>query len=319
LLRRPRAPGLHARHFEEYYLRMPLTSQSEDTAVIARRWLSSLRADAEAPSAARLADCSLTDSVREVLREILSAASGGPDGAGRGRGAAERHGRERAQQEFEAAELMREYQLLRAELFRLLAERQDGIGNSRSPCSCAAAGRALDEAVLRAVSAFAEERTAELKRLSLTDALTGLHNRRCFYERLSEEIKRATRNRGRLTVALLDLDDFKGVNDLGGHPHGDRVLREAAAVIRGALRGTDIVCRYGGDEFGVILPETGAEDAHGLMERVRSAVVLLGTGRAVPPHFGVSCGAAEFPSDGRDADTLVCVADGRLMAAKPWP
>src|SRR5205823_14021587 len=100
-------------------------------------------------------------------------------------------------------------------------------------------------------------RFREARRLADTDALTGLRNRRFFYETLQRECKRARRYGRSLALLVLDLDDFKAINERVGHLAGDDVLAETAARVRGALRASDVACRVGGDEFAVILPEAG--------------------------------------------------------------
>ena len=107
-----------------------------------------------------------------------------------------------------------------------------------------AAALALDNAQIR----------ARLEHQAQTDSLTGLYNHRAFHERLREELQRASRSHDSVALLMLDIDDFKRVNDVYGHGTGDEVLRSLAATLRGAVRGSDVVCRLGGEEFGVILP-----------------------------------------------------------------
>lgn len=108
-----------------------------------------------------------------------------------------------------------------------------------------------------------------LKRQGLTDTLTAVNNRRFFDQRLSEEVAAARRNLRPLSCMLLDIDHFKRVNDTYGHQMGDQVLREIAAVIRAQLRSGDVLSRYGGEEFAVLLSQTGADGALEIAERVR--------------------------------------------------
>lgn len=115
---------------------------------------------------------------------------------------------------------------------------------------------------------------------SRRDALTGLHNRQVLEEALDRETRRAHRHGHPLSVVLFDVDRFKSINDHFGHPMGDEVLRRVAAALRDTVRRTDFVCRIGGDEFAVLLPDTPAEDARILAERIRRAV------SAAPPGGG---------------------------------
>jgi diguanylate cyclase (GGDEF)-like protein len=112
------------------------------------------------------------------------------------------------------------------------------------------------------------------------DALTGLHNRRYFHETLSREVSRARRYRRPISLVLLDLDDFKAVNDRIGHLSGDEVLAEIGERIRAVVRTADIACRIGGEEFAVLLPESGLGDAEQLYERLASAVAASPVGEA---------------------------------------
>src|SRR5438552_1771556 len=109
---------------------------------------------------------------------------------------------------------------------------------------------------------------ARLERLAQTDSLTGLYNHRYFHERLRSELTRASRSHDSVAVLMFDLDDFKRVNDVYGHGLGDELLREVAAVVSKLVRGSDVLCRIGGEEFGVIMPSCDASDALGLAIRV---------------------------------------------------
>jgi len=156
------------------------------------------------------------------------------------------------------------------------------------------------------------------RRLADRDPLTGFANHRYLYERLAEEVVRAQRTRRPLSVLMLDLDDFKVVNDTFGHLFGDRLLVHVAERIRSALRAHDVPARYGGDEFAVVLPETDAEAAARVGERIAEAVVAgpyEAEGR-LPVAVGMSVGAATYPTDGRTATELIAAADLALYALK---
>jgi diguanylate cyclase (GGDEF)-like protein len=156
------------------------------------------------------------------------------------------------------------------------------------------------------------------RNLADRDPLTGFYNHRYLHERMSEEVVRAVRMGRPLSVVMLDLDDFKLVNDSFGHVYGDRVLVHVAELIRTTLRGSDVAARYGGDEFAVILPETGPEDAARVAARVLDAFrrsPFAAEGRQ-PFPIGVSIGIATHPVDGRTATDLIAAADAALYAAK---
>ncbi|WP_242352887.1 MULTISPECIES: diguanylate cyclase [unclassified Anaeromyxobacter] len=164
----------------------------------------------------------------------------------------------------------------------------------------------------------------DLEERSVTDALTGLKNRRFFDERLYEEFCRAHRYADPLSLIMIDLDHFKTVNDRHGHPAGDAVLREAAAVARASIRDPDICCRYGGEEFAVILPKTHLPGALAVAERIWRALGAKAYAVAAEAHAGpaelrvtASLGVAFFPSKDITAhEHLLRFADDALYQAK---
>jgi len=157
-------------------------------------------------------------------------------------------------------------------------------------------------------------RYGEARKLAETDALTGLYNQRFFHEMLRREVLRAQRYERSLALILFDLDDFKAVNDEIGHLAGDRVLAQAAERLREAVRSVDVACRIGGDEFAVILPESGAVDADQLYRRVHNA--MRGAGNGQDAHrLRVSAGIAEL-EHGDNAASLFERADAALYRAK---
>lgn len=158
----------------------------------------------------------------------------------------------------------------------------------------------------------------DARKLADRDPLTGFYNHRFLHERLGEEVVRSQRGRRPLSVLMLDLDDFKLVNDTFGHLFGDRVLVWCAELIRSTLRGSDIPARYGGDEFAVILPDTDQDDARTAAERILEAFrdrPFVGEQRG-PVPLAASIGIATFPADGRTATELIAAADEALYRVK---
>jgi len=173
---------------------------------------------------------------------------------------------------------------------------------------------ALEELALTAGKAIENARQfRELHALAVQDPLTGLHNRRYFHETLAQEVNRAHRYDRRLALIFFDLDDFKSINEEIGHLGGDSVLAEVAARLRTVVRGADIPCRVGGDEFGVILPESSLEDTERFFRRLQLAIQGHPIGRV--PNLQVSAGMAELGRDD-DATSLFRRVDQALYRAK---
>jgi len=154
-----------------------------------------------------------------------------------------------------------------------------------------------------------------------TDSLTGLLRREAVLEHLERELDRARRYRRPLSIALVDIDHFKSVNDRHGHLVGDFALRQVGACLTSTLRSTDIAGRFGGEEFLVILPETPADSAFGVMDKLRGTLgdLLIESGRSEPVSLTVSIGLAglsELPAGPPSIDALLQLADQRLYAAK---
>jgi diguanylate cyclase (GGDEF)-like protein len=161
------------------------------------------------------------------------------------------------------------------------------------------------------------ERMQELQRQASQDPLTGLKNRRRFEEDLHTELARARREGAESALLMLDLDNFKGVNDTLGHSIGDRVIEEIAEVLRGRARETDVLARLGGDEFALALPRCGIDEALSVAEEVASAVREQVPQRDGIPAVTASIGIAIF--DGgptASAEALVAEADAAMYAAK---
>ena len=164
-----------------------------------------------------------------------------------------------------------------------------------------------------------------IRRAALLDELTGVYNRRYFKTALAREIERARRSGQNLVLAMVDIDHFKRYNDIHGHPAGDDVLQETADLIRSNIRTSDTLCRYGGEEFAVILPDTGYEStidrekAVEIMERVRRAVEeheFVGEETQPGGTLTLSAGIGMFRQDAIDPDGLIEHADKTMYEAK---
>jgi diguanylate cyclase (GGDEF)-like protein len=155
---------------------------------------------------------------------------------------------------------------------------------------------------------------ARVRALARTDPLTGAANGRTFYEQAEYEARRCQRTGRPLTLAYLDVDNFKAVNDRLGHPAGDELLREVALVIREQARADDLAARLGGDEFALLLPGTDAAGAEVALGRLREALLRRAAARGWPVTFSV--GAATFPRPLADVDALVRYADGLMYRVK---
>ena len=157
---------------------------------------------------------------------------------------------------------------------------------------------------------------AVLRVNAITDPLTGLYNRRFLVDHLSREISRAERSEGLVSVVLMDLKGFKSINDRLGHPVGDSVLVRTARVIRESLRAVDAGCRWGGDEFVLVLPNTDMFSSLAVAERVRERIAAM----ALPARGGLALdlhyGTASYPHDGKSTDFLLKVADLRLYQCR---
>jgi diguanylate cyclase (GGDEF)-like protein/PAS domain S-box-containing protein len=157
-----------------------------------------------------------------------------------------------------------------------------------------------------------------LKNQSIRDPQTGLFNRRYMEDSLVRELSRAERMRKTVVVAMIDIDHFKQLNDTYGHTAADAVLREWAEILKAKFRGSDIVCRYGGEEFVIILPDISVDDAHQRLEQLRgdlARMIVREDGQSIQ-GVTVSMGVAVFPSHGRSSQSLIQAADHALYRAK---
>lgn len=163
--------------------------------------------------------------------------------------------------------------------------------------------------VLRAFVREIEIAHEKMKDLAIRDFLTGMYNRRLFMSALENEFYRSRRYQTSMSLILVDLDDFKEINDKHGHQHGDQVLKTVADVIRKGSREADIPARFGGEEFAIITPETEVSQSRRLAERLRKDIAEFG--------FTASFGIASYPNKlSRFPDDLIHMADKALYAAK---
>jgi diguanylate cyclase (GGDEF)-like protein len=195
------------------------------------------------------------------------------------------------------------------------------------PGAAPAGGQGLTPAARRTVRVFTEVAAAALdnalrlkqvESLSVTDDLTQLYNSRYLNQVLRRETKRASRSGRPLSLLFIDLDGFKSVNDMHGHLLGSRTLVEAAGIIRGSARETDMAARFGGDEFAVVLPDTGGEGAFAVGERLRERVAAhhFLVAEALDIRLTVSVGVATLPDAAASAEELVQAADQAMYRVK---
>lgn len=154
-----------------------------------------------------------------------------------------------------------------------------------------------------------------VKQLAYLDGLTGIFNRRFFELRIMEEIERARRYGTGMAVIMADIDQFKRLNDEFGHLLGDEVLRQVSSLFHQQLRKIDVVCRYGGEEFAILLTQTNAQQALAIAEKLRRLVEGWQF-PGVPRTVTISAGVAAFPAHGRSRDEMIRAADNGLYAAK---
>jgi diguanylate cyclase (GGDEF)-like protein len=204
-----------------------------------------------------------------------------------------------------------------------------GGGRPAGVISVSRADRPFDDAEQEMFAYLAEQAAISIgnvdlheriKEQAITDDLTGLFNRRHFEAVLSDELRRVQRFGHSVALAMIDIDDFKKINDAHGHMQGDAVLAEVARVVRACVRDIDCAARYGGEELSVVLAETDVDGATRLAERVRSAIAALRvprvSGQGDPVTVTVSIGIAAAPEAGTSAGQLINAADDALYRAK---
>lgn len=164
-----------------------------------------------------------------------------------------------------------------------------------------------------------QERAAEFQLMSITDPLTGLLNRRYLEERLTEELNRSKRYSYSMSCLMIDIDDFKKYNDHNGHQAGDVALKITAHCLKAALRSADIACRYGGEEFCILLPQTNVSEAGVIAERMRQRVAETEYpfGKSQPlGTVSISIGVSTFARHIDTAESVIAAADRALYNAK---
>ena len=159
-------------------------------------------------------------------------------------------------------------------------------------------------------------REAQARRLAYHDALTGLPNRTLLEDRFSQAISLARRQRKLVAILLIDLDGFKSINDNLGHITGDKMLRTVAARLAGSIRGADTVCRYGGDEFVVMLPEVEGRAIAAAADKIRAALGEPEFVEGYEIRMTASIGTALYPVDGKSYEQLIKHADDAMYRAK---
>jgi diguanylate cyclase (GGDEF)-like protein len=164
-----------------------------------------------------------------------------------------------------------------------------------------------------------QDRATQFQLMSITDPLTGLLNRRYLEERLTEELNRSLRYNYSMSCLMIDIDDFKKYNDLNGHQAGDAALKMTAHCLKAALRSADVACRYGGEEFCILLPQTSLTEAGVIAERMRQRVAetIFPYGKSQPLGVvSISVGISTFARDIDTAEKVIATADRALYRAK---
>lgn len=172
--------------------------------------------------------------------------------------------------------------------------------------------RCIDRVLFAIAEGYFTAFQTEIEKQALMDTLTGLGNSRRFREALSSELKRSDRSGRPFSIVFADVDDFKDINDRLGHVQADHTLTAVGDTLATELRGSDLVCRWGGDEFIILLPETERREAAILAERLRGAVASDALCSGATVSLGVAC----YPEDGQDYDSLVANADRALYVSK---
>jgi diguanylate cyclase (GGDEF)-like protein len=226
------------------------------------------------------------------------------------------HARNRESLGFAPREVVTEFLLLRRVLWRYVAGHSADLPSGDMIEVERRLNDTIDRIVVECVVAYFDRATAELADQARRDPLTGLLNHQAFSDVLAAELERAERYGHGVTLVFVDLDRFKQINDELGHVEGDRVLHRVGDSAQAVLRGSDVAGRMGGDEFAVLLLEADKHAADRFLRRFRAALAELEERRELPAGFSFSAGAAHYPSEAADADTLVRLADSRQYEVK---
>lgn len=229
---------------------------------------------------------------------------------------ARHHARLREALGFTPREVVTELLLLRRVVWRFLAGRRALLRESDLFVAERRLDDLIDTLVVECVAAYFERATAGLSDRARRDPLTKLLNRHAFWSDLERELGRAQRFGHGLAFVVIDLDRFKEVNDTHGHPVGDRVLLCVAEALTASARSSDLIARFGGDEFAVALVETDSEAATGFLERLDAALNEQCAGDDLPESIGFTAGVASFPGEAQTPVGLFDLADSRLYERK---
>jgi diguanylate cyclase (GGDEF)-like protein len=187
-----------------------------------------------------------------------------------------------------------------------------------SPAAPGSSSSAIDGALLleQRIEAL-EQALEEARRIANYDALTGVPNRRLLDDRFEQAKGRSARQRKSLALLFLDVDEFKWINDTHGHAIGDELLRQLAARVVGCLRAADTVCRYGGDEFIILLPESdGLDGAISAIQKIQEALIAPFFAGETVIQLTTTVGLALWPSDATELSRLIEMADGEMYRQK---
>jgi diguanylate cyclase (GGDEF)-like protein len=248
---------------------------------------------------------------------------------------AQMQGRTRQQQGYEVHEVIQEYIILRRHILETLHANLEGVERQGLELALYL-DRILDHLLLNAVKSYHESVIADLERRATRDTMTGLYNHEYCQERLEQEIHRARRRDEPLSLLMIDVDLLKQVNDTYGHTSGDLLLLTVADALRRSMRDTDLICRYGGDEFTIILPNTTRVQAEVLVDRIQAALdqpIALqlelfpqagdaptpgDTARTTPRVLqpSASIGLACYPEEARTPQALLAQADAAMYRVK---